>query len=218
MSLLLCLPIYTSIHFYQCGITLDFELLPNATLLGCSVFQLWPLEIFPLTPGSFCYNPIIFLLLLFESFLTSRHYNTLQGHPAWPLFQPKTRPSPEKPYWWWKPRSGCCTALSVRNTLKYLIPHLVLLQTVFPIDTKDQLYHFKPKSNFYLPSYHQMLPQWMVFMGQVLTQAVHRPPLVLSSPCCQNCLSPQLAREETKDDTQGAWPGHTAQAQQSCLL
>lgn len=75
MSLRLCLPTYSISHFYHYD-SLYTELLPNTALFDCSVFQLWPLEIFPWTPGPFCHNPTIVLLLLFERFLTSWHYNT----------------------------------------------------------------------------------------------------------------------------------------------
>lgn len=83
LSLLLHLPIYSVIpFFYQYALILYCELSSNTTLFYCSVSQLWPVEIFPLTPRSFCHNPIIVLLLLFERFLTFWHYNTQQAHPA----------------------------------------------------------------------------------------------------------------------------------------
>lgn len=131
------------------------------------MFQLWPLEISQLTPGSFCHNHIIVFLCLWSTFLLPSTTCNRLIVSALALESAISRRAPVvvKTKIW---APNC--SFFLRDIIIYLILHLVFLKRVSISVQKDQPYHIKPKSNFYLPSYHQM-PQWTVSLyhtGQYL--------------------------------------------------
>lgn len=104
----------------------------------------------------------------------------------------------------------------LRDIIIYLILHLVFLMRVSISVQKDQPYHFKPKSNFYLPSYHEMLPQWTVSLyhtGQYLWARscanLSTCTVSLSPPSGAGIVIPKSHRGKSRL-TRDPAPGHSA--------